>query len=341
MSGRSRERSWQLGVTIASVTLVALLIGQATFGTASASPSRVPAGVATDTTEETTPPTPVTTPETTPPTTPDTTPPTTPDTTPPTTPDTTPPTDPPTTVPPTTIPFSCIGTATTREAPLGDIRRVSVTDRSATRLAAVGTSKGASTKEVQKRLQELGFWLSAFDGMYGTTTSQAVMAFQKYIGLARTGKVDQKTADGLSCARFRGFSNVSQIWTLIEVDKGRQLLFVVKNGVTVSVLNTSTGSGKPYRAKNLKKPGTYLSGVAITPNGWHKVYWEWTDGWKPGELGRIYRPKYIFGGIAMHGMTSVPGYPASHGCIRLSLPAMDMIWKLGWVKKGTSVWVHE
>ena len=42
----------------------------------------------------------------------------------------------------------------------------------------------------------------------------------------------------------------------------------------------------------------------------------------------------------MHGMTSVPGYPASHGCVRLSLPAMDFLWDTGLIPVGTPVWVH-
>ena len=42
----------------------------------------------------------------------------------------------------------------------------------------------------------------------------------------------------------------------------------------------------------------------------------------------------------MHGMTSVPNYPASHGCVRLSVMAMDFIWDAGLVPLGTTVWVH-
>ena len=31
----------------------------------------------------------------------------------------------------------------------------------------------------------------------------------------------------------------------------------------------------------------------------------------------MYRPNYFYGGYAVHGMTSVPAYPASHGCVRM------------------------
>jgi N-acetylmuramoyl-L-alanine amidase len=31
----------------------------------------------------------------------------------------------------------------------------------------------------------------------------------------------------------------------------------------------------------------------------------------------MYRPNYFYGGYAVPGMTSVPAYPASHGCVRM------------------------
>jgi lipoprotein-anchoring transpeptidase ErfK/SrfK len=31
-------------------------------------------------------------------------------------------------------------------------------------------------------------------------------------------------------------------------------------------------------------------------------------------------------GYAIHGSTSVPSYPASHGCVRVTLPAMNRLW---------------
>ena len=63
----------------------------------------------------------------------------------------------------------------------------------------------------------------------------------------------------------------------------------------------------------------------------------WID---EGDLGKIYRPKYFHGGIAIHGMTSVPNYPASHGCVRLSTQAMDFIWDNDLIPMRSVVWVH-
>ncbi|HZX99940.1 MAG TPA: L,D-transpeptidase [Dermatophilaceae bacterium] len=44
--------------------------------------------------------------------------------------------------------------------------------------------------------------------------------------------------------------------------------------------------------------------------------------------------------MAVHGYTSVPSTPASHGCVRVSLPAMDNLWGVGEIQVGTSVLVY-
>ena len=42
-------------------------------------------------------------------------------------------------------------------------------------------------RQIQQRLLDLGFWNTGADGEYGLTTSQAVMAFQKYSASRRPG----------------------------------------------------------------------------------------------------------------------------------------------------------
>ena len=42
---------------------------------------------------------------------------------------------------------------------------------------------------LQQRLLSMGFWLPAVDGNFGSTTQQAVWAFQKANGLPRDGKI--------------------------------------------------------------------------------------------------------------------------------------------------------
>jgi peptidoglycan hydrolase-like protein with peptidoglycan-binding domain len=243
-----------------------------------------------------------------------------------------------TTVEPTTT--EATTTTTTEPAPTTTLApNVEVVGPAAVQLEAVGTRDGAATALVQERLTQLGFWNSASDGKYGLTTKQAVMAFQKYIGLPASGSVDAATADYMTQFNERAHGT-ADTGNLVEVDKDKQLLFVVQNGMTVLVLNTSTATGQPYSEEDKNTPGEILTGVSITPNGLWKVNRERPEGWWEGDLGQIYRPKYFRGGVAVHGSNSIPNYPASHGCVRVSVPAMDMIWDLDLMPKGTVVWVH-
>lgn len=254
----------------------------------------------------------------------------------------------PTTVAPTTTTEAPTTTAaptttevpTTTAAPTTTLpKNVEVVGAFAGDIQAVGGKSGEATKVVQQRLEQLGFWTGGADGQYGFATTQAVMAFQKYIGIATSGKVDADTAAYLKNFGERAHGS-SDSGTLVEVDKTKQLLFIVKDGKTVWTFNTSTGSGIPYEATNKKDPTKIEKGDAVTPNGLWKTNRERPEGWWEGDLGKIYRPKYFRGGVAIHGMTSVPDYPASHGCVRLSTQAMDFIWESEAVPLGTPVWVH-
>ncbi len=206
-------------------------------------------------------------------------------------------------------------------------------------IVAVGKEDGPDTAAAQLRLTQLGFWAGDGDGEYGFATTQAVMAFQKYMGLDPSGKLDQDTANWLTVVpeRARGQADDG---TLVEVDKTKQLLFIVKDGKTIWTFNTSTGSGIAYSATN-RNTGEIETGDAVTPNGLWKTNRERPNGWWEGDLGDIYRPKYFRGGVAIHGMTRVPNTPVSHGCVRLSTMAMDFIWDNDFVPLGTPVWVHE
>jgi hypothetical protein len=207
-------------------------------------------------------------------------------------------------------------------------------------IAAVGTSDGAATKLAEDRLLQLGFWLQAADGDYDTTTQQAVMAFQKYYGLTTDGVLGDETAAALTAVTERPTSR-ADAGTLVEIDKGLQLLFFVIDGKVAWILNTSTGSEIPYDEPDKNTPGERQTGESITRNGLHDVYRERAEGWWEGDLGEIYRPKYFTGGIAVHGSNHIPDYPASHGCVRVSVPAMDWIWATDLMPLGTPVWVHE
>ena len=202
-----------------------------------------------------------------------------------------------------------------------------------------GRSDRASVSALQQRLLDLGFWVPDTNGSYNWETSQAVMAFQKYNGINPSGSADDETVALMNITPYRV---LAQAWDkdMMEVDKGKQVLFVVQGGRTIWAFNTSTGSGNRYVEPSQQQPGEMVSGTAETPEGVFTVYSEQPNGWWKGELGQLYRPKFFKGGAAIHGAPKVPNFPASHGCVRVTPEAMDFIWAQNYMPRGATVWVH-
>ena len=206
-------------------------------------------------------------------------------------------------------------------------------------ISASGQRSGPSTEASQQKLLELGFWLANPNGKFDDTTGQAVMAFQKYFLLRPTGSINAATAYLLERMSIPASATTTE-GTLAEVDKSRQLLFLVQDGITTYVMNVSTGDDRSYEEPDGNTPGVMIKGTAVTPVGSFKIDRERPDGWWIGDLGQIYRPKYFFGGVAIHGSMSVPAYPSSHGCVRVTTKAMDFIWDNDILPRGTEVLVY-
>jgi len=178
--------------------------------------------------------------------------------------------------------------------------------------------RGPGVRDLQAQLEVMKYWVGPVDGVYGTLTEQAVIAFQKVNGLEPNGTVGQPTRDALASPKPAQFRS-SQPGLVVEVNKPHQVLIAVVDGQVSNIWNTSTGTNKQYTSQGRQY-------VADTPDG----SWEITrqiDGWRESHLGRLYRPKYFHrDGIAIHGYHRVPSYPASHGCVRVSMAAMDYLW---------------
>jgi lipoprotein-anchoring transpeptidase ErfK/SrfK len=191
-------------------------------------------------------------------------------------------------------------------------------------------AKGDRVTALQQRLTDLGYWNGKADGSFGSLTQQAVFAVQKAAGLGRDGVVGPKTQKALDeGVRPKPKSSSGHV---IEINLKRQLLMVVDDGTISQIFNTSTGSMEYYEQNG----STYL---ADTPSGKFKVSRQ-IDGWRDAPLGLLWRPKYFNGGIAVHGAHSVPPYPASHGCARLSISAMNYLWTSDKMPLKTRVWVY-
>jgi hypothetical protein len=156
----------------------------------------------------------------------------------------------------------------------------------------------AEIKQADARLAEMG---------YGKGRT-ALIAFQKYEGRDVTGKLSRADLDaitnaGAPVAKDAGYKHV-------EIDLDRQVLLLTDaDGVVRKVLPVSTGSNKNYNEKG-------MSGLAYTPRGRFRIYAK-ISGWRKSPLGMLYYPNYFSDGLAIHGNSSVPDSPQSHGCIRI------------------------
>jgi lipoprotein-anchoring transpeptidase ErfK/SrfK len=185
-------------------------------------------------------------------------------------------------------------------------------------------------RNLQRRLSALGYWLGAVDGRFGNLTQQAVYALQKAAALSRDGAVGVATAFALARGvrpRARTTSG-----SAVEIDLRRDLLMIVRDGKLATILNTSTGGGYSYTSGG-------VTSVARTPQGVFTVFRQ-VDGLDVSPLGELWRPKYFAGGYAIHGSASVPPFPVSHGCVRLSNQAMDWIWATNRMPIGIRVWIY-
>jgi peptidoglycan hydrolase-like protein with peptidoglycan-binding domain len=190
--------------------------------------------------------------------------------------------------------------------------------------------KGPAILALQRKLTQLGYWLGTPDGSFGGLTQQAVYALQKAAGLGRDGIVGVKTMAALN-AEVRPTITSSGSGHRVEINKATQLLLIIDGTSITTILNTSTGSGANYLQSGHQE-------IALTPSGSFHVFRQ-IDGERIGPLGALWRPKYFNSGIAIHGLSSVPPYPASHGCARVSIAAMNWIWSTNQVPIGTSVTV--
>lgn len=188
--------------------------------------------------------------------------------------------------------------------------------------------RGWWVQNLQRRLLDAHYWLRTADGYYDETTQQAVMALQKRHGLTRDGVVGPQTWKRVySPAPLRPRTQDS--W---EIDIDRQLQIHTRWGYSKWIFNTSTGSGERYRSD-----GQWYT--ATTPRG-HFRFEREINGMRVSRLGELWRPKYFYRGYAIHGSSSIPGYPASHGCARLHNRAINYIWWKDLAPIGRAVYVY-
>jgi peptidoglycan hydrolase-like protein with peptidoglycan-binding domain len=191
---------------------------------------------------------------------------------------------------------------------------------------------GASGREVmvlQERLASLHYDVGPMDASFGSDTHHAVVAFQKVHGMERNGVVGENVWNALADPVGPEPQNVRD-GSYIEVDLTRQVVYLVVDGRIDRILDTSTGGGYSFVVNGERR-------FAGTTLGAHEIFRQ-IPGWSNTSLGPVYDMTYFVNRTAIHGYPSVPPYPASHGCVRLTLEAMDRLWPKLYV--GMPVFVY-
>ena len=172
---------------------------------------------------------------------------------------------------------------------------------------------------IQLRLYLLGFLdRSAVTGTLDYASEQALLAFQGWEDLARTGTVTGETQVALVGATPpRPFTH--RVGRRIEIHRDLGVLLMIEENDVLRAVHTSTG----------------VSGA--TPDGAFRVYRKELLSWSvPFQVWMPYAA-YFIGGIATHEYSYVPEYPASHGCVRLPAEEAERVYRF--VDVGTPVHV--
>ena len=154
-----------------------------------------------------------------------------------------------------------------------------------------------SVSDLARQLAKLHYAVPSFSPTFGNDFQETVWAFQKVQGLERTGAVDTAFWTRLANPRI---PRARYPGNHIEVDKTKQVLYLVRNGEIVMISPVATAGIPGYS----------------TPEGRFAIY-EKRTGWDHSPLGVLWNPMYFVGGYAIHGGDPVPPYPASHGCVRV------------------------
>jgi peptidoglycan hydrolase-like protein with peptidoglycan-binding domain len=217
---------------------------------------------------------------------------------------------------------------------------------------------GDDVKAVQQRLTELGFAPGPVDGLFGSSTQQAVWAYEKLIlktprAQAKgrvTNEMWQVMQDRITIPPRRPSGAGS---THVEIYVPEQVLIVFANDVPELIAHISTGvqnpDGTPQKWCDTLTYDTGPNGDPLdvpvtkeecadakTPGGIFRFTRRY-DGKRTGPLGGMMNPVYFNYGIAVHGADNVPLEPASHGCVRLNQKIATVFPSM--VKKGDLVYV--
>jgi N-acetylmuramoyl-L-alanine amidase len=181
--------------------------------------------------------------------------------------------------------------------------------------------KGATVVALQRELARRHLYRGPLDGEFAAATAYAVVTFHKVMGLERTFAWEEEDSAHMADFTLPPLPNRPDEPDRIEVDIGRQVLFLFEDGAVAEMVPISSGGTYKYYSE---RQGAWV--WAGTPRGdytliRHALGWNCdpVTGWC------IYNPWNFTDYYALHGYRSVPEYPASHGCVRIPTWESDIL----------------
>jgi N-acetylmuramoyl-L-alanine amidase len=180
---------------------------------------------------------------------------------------------------------------------------------------------GDEVRLLQTELTDLGLYRSDIDGEYGLETAYAVLAFHYAMGLPAEFEWNRVDSLYMSYFRLPPVPDRPEQPHRLEVDIGNQLIYLLEDNEVTQTFPTSTGGEYSYYSI---RTSTYAYGR--TPRGEFRLY-SFYAGWSCDPLYGwcIHNPWGFTDLYALHGYDEVPPYPASHGCVRLT------VWDSSWI----------
>ncbi|MCW2665567.1 MAG: hypothetical protein JWN57_529, partial [Frankiales bacterium] len=179
--------------------------------------------------------------------------------------------------------------------------------------------RGGDVRVLEERLAAQRADVGPVDGVFDADTRHGLTAWQKSQGLPRTGVYDKTSRARLAAPRGVVLRHPSA-GRAVEIDLTKQVLYLSQGGRLQRIVDISSGNNELYESDGV----TYR---AFTPEGRFSIQRK-INGIRVSRLGELYRPAYFVQGWAIHGSPSVPTYPASHGCIRVTNSAQDRLYPL-------------
>jgi peptidoglycan hydrolase-like protein with peptidoglycan-binding domain len=182
-------------------------------------------------------------------------------------------------------------------------------------LAGVGVQPAdavtkSDIKAAQQQLRDLGYPVGSVDGIDGPKTRRGLCAWRRLEGrTVSRGPLTSKELKSLLATTKLPKATAGRGLT---VDRTCQTVYYRNDGRWRKVRKASTGKDLV-----LPKVGDYR--IQRTRAGWH------TSTLYPSKTPNMYNTLYFSGAIAIHGSRSVPTYPASAGCVRVTPKTADYL----------------